>query len=164
MLRDDARLARDMRILENRIPPPVVAAIFGLAMWGISTRVPGIEAGESTRVFAASAVALIGVFFCIAGVVSFRRAKTTVNPLKPDTATSLVTSGIYQVSRNPMYVGFALFLLAWAIYLASPWTLVGVLGFVLYINRFQIAPEERALAGLFGAEFESYKSKIRRWL
>jgi protein-S-isoprenylcysteine O-methyltransferase Ste14 len=153
-----------MRILENRIPPPVVAAIFGLAMWGISTRVPGIEAGESSRVIAASAFALIGVFFCIAGVISFRRAKTTVNPLKPETATSLVTSGIYQVSRNPMYVGFALLLAAWAVYLASPWALVGVPGFVLYINRFQIVPEERALSVLFGVEFERYKSKIRRWL
>jgi len=133
-------------------------------MWGISTHVPGIEAGESSRVIAASAVALIGVFFCIAGVISFRRAKTTVNPLKPETATSLVTSGIYQVSRNPMYVGFALLLAAWAVYLASPWTTIGVLGFVLYINRFQIVPEERALSTLFSIEFESYKSKIRRWL
>ena len=153
-----------MRILENRIPPPIVAAIFGLAMWWISTRASRIEAGEFSLVIGASAIALIGAFFCIAGVVSFRRAKTTVNPLKPETASSLVTSGIYQVSRNPMYVGFALFLVAWAVYLASPWTGVGVLVFVLYITRFQIVPEERALSALFGIEFESYKSKTRRWL
>ena len=104
------------------------------------------------------------MFFLIAGVVSFRKAKTTVNPLKPEEATSLVNSGIFRFTRNPMYVGFALVLLAWAIYLSSPLSLVGVLGFILYIDRLQIEPEERALNELFGSEFESYRSNVRRWL
>jgi len=133
-------------------------------MWGVSIYIPGIELGEALRVIVAALVALIGGFFCIGGVVSFRRAKTTVNPLKPETASALVSSGIYQVSRNPMYVGFALFLVAWAVYLSSPLALVGVIGFVLYINRFQIQPEERALAALFAAEFERYKNSVRRWV
>lgn len=153
-----------MQILENKIPPPVVALIFALVMWGIATSISGIETDRSSRVIATSAIALIGAFFCIAGVISFRRAKTTVNPLKPETASSLVSSGIYRISRNPMYVGFALLLVAWAVYLASPWALLGVICFVLYINRFQIVPEERALSALFGADFESYKSRVRRWL
>jgi protein-S-isoprenylcysteine O-methyltransferase Ste14 len=75
-----------------------------------------------------------------------------------------VCSGIYQVSRNPMYVGLALFLTAWAVYLSSIWACLGVLGFVLYISRFQIAPEERALTKIFGTEFTNYQSKVRRWL
>ena len=111
-----------------------------------------------------AAMSLVGAFFCLAGVVSFRRAKTTVNPLKPEQASSLVTSGIYRWSRNPMYVGFALFLVAWAAWLASPWTLLGVAGFVLYMNRFQIGPEERALASLFGIDFNHYCASVRRWL
>ncbi len=150
--------------LEHKVPPPIVAAIFGAAMWGASNYLSHIEMNLSLRVIAAVVVALIGGFFCITGVVSFRRAKTTVNPLKPETASSLVSSGIYQVSRNPMYLGFALFLVAWAIYLSSPWTLIGVIGFVLYINQYQIAPEERALAALFGVEFEQYKQSVARWV
>ena len=153
-----------MHILENRIPPPLVALVFGLAMWGIASTAPTVPAGDSSQLIAASAITLIGAFFCIAGVVSFRLAKTTVNPLKPEKATSLVSTGIYQVSRNPMYVGFALFLLAWAVYLASLWALIGVPGFVLYMNRFQIAPEERALLSLFGGEFEEYRLRVKRWL
>jgi protein-S-isoprenylcysteine O-methyltransferase Ste14 len=153
-----------MCILENRIPPPIVALVFGLAMWGIASTAPTVPARDSSQLIAASAITLIGAFFCIAGVVSFRLAKTTVNPLKPEKATSLVSSGIYRVSRNPMYVGFALFLLAWAVYLASLWALVGVPAYVLYINRFQIAPEERALTALFGGEFEEYRLRVRRWL
>ena len=153
-----------MHILENRIPPPLVALVFGLAMWGIASTAPTVPAGDSSQLIAASAITLIGAFFCIAGVVSFRLAKTTVNPLKPEKATSLVSTGIYQVSRNPMYVGFALFLLAWAVYLASLWALIGVPGFVLYMNRFQIAPEERALLSLFGGEFEEYRLRVKWWL
>jgi protein-S-isoprenylcysteine O-methyltransferase Ste14 len=133
-------------------------------MWSLSSYIPGIELGAALRIIVAALVALVGGFFCIAGVVSFRRAKTTVNPLKPETASALVSSGIYRVSRNPMYVGFALFLIAWAVYLSSPWALAGVIGFVLYINRFQIQPEERALAALFGAEFEHYKNSVRKWV
>lgn len=153
-----------MQILENKVPPPVVALIFALAIWAISIGVPGIEITTPMRILAALIVLFVGTGFCLAGVLSFRRAKTTVNPLKPETASSLVSSGIYRISRNPMYVGFALFLVAWTIYLASPWSMVGVLGYVLYMNRFQIAPEERAMTALFGERFVSYKSKVRRWL
>ena len=153
-----------MHALENRIPPPLVAALFGLAMWALARVVPGIDAAMPVRASLATACFLVGAFFCLAGVVSFRRAKTTVNPLKPEQASSLVTSGIYRWSRNPMYVGFALFLVAWAAWLASPWTLLGVAGFVMYMNRFQIGPEERALAALFGPEFSAYRAGVRRWL
>lgn len=150
--------------LENKVPPPLVAVIFGAAMWGASHYLAGIEVGKSWQIIIAVLVALIGAVFCVAGVVSFRRARTTVNPLKPDTTSSLVTSGIYQFTRNPMYVGFALFLVAWAIYLASPLTLFGAIGFVVYLNRFQIAPEERALAAIFGVKFEHYKQSVSRWI
>ena len=153
-----------MSALENKIPPPIVAALFGLLMWAGSHYVASIDAALSVRVIAALLVLCAGVFFSLAGVVSFRRAKTTVNPLKPETASALVSSGIYLYSRNPMYVGFAMFLTAWACYLASAFLLLGVLGFVLYMNRFQIAPEERALTALFGADFLAYQAKVRRWL
>ena len=153
-----------MRALENRIPPPIVASLFGLLMWLAACYVPGFDLTYSVRVLVALLVLAIGVFFSVAGVLSFRQAQTTVNPLKPETASALVRSGIYQYSRNPMYVGFALFLLARACYLASPFALLGVLGFVLYMNRFQISPEERALTTLFGNEFQAYQAQVRRWL
>lgn len=153
-----------MHPLENKIPPPIVASLFAAAMWFLSPHVPGITISPSLRIALALAVTTLGAFFCLSGVVSFRRAKTTVNPLKPETASALVSTGIYQYSRNPMYVGFALFLVAVAAYLASPGALLGVLGFVLYMNRFQIASEERALTALFGAEFQAYQARVRRWL
>ena len=153
-----------MQALKHRVPPPLVAGLFAFAMWAISFVVPTVEMNTVARLTLSAATVALGIFFCLAGVVSFRRAKTTVNPLEPEAATALVSSGIYGISRNPMYVGLALFLLAWVMYLSSPWVSIGVVGFVLYMNQFQIEPEERALAEIFGPEFISYQAKVRRWL
>ena len=100
----------------------------------------------------------------MSALLLFRKAKTTVNPLQPQSATSLVVSGVFSLSRNPMYVGVAFILLAWSMYLGSSWALLGVVGFVIFINQFQIVPEERAMLALFGEEFVSYSKKVRRWL
>ena len=153
-----------MHALEHRIPPPVVAAVFALAMWHVAPWLPAVTLPENVRLAAAAAVGLIGIAIDIAGAIAFWRARTTVNPLRPGDAQSLVTGGLYRVSRNPMYVGQLLCLLAWAIYLASPLALAGPVAFILFINRFQIEPEERILASKFGAAFETYKAATRRWL
>ncbi|WP_416769300.1 methyltransferase family protein [Pseudomonas sp. RHF3.3-3] len=151
--------------MDNRIPPPLVATLFGLLAWLAARHLPGTLAlAIEWRIGLALVVLLAGVAICLAGVFSFRRARTTVNPLRPETASALVRSGIYRYTRNPMYLGFATVLVAWSIFLAWPPALLGVLGFVTYMNRFQIGPEERALAGLFGRDFTQYCSEVRRWL
>lgn len=146
--------------LEHRIPPPLVAIITGLLMW---LTVRPITAPGS-RLWLALLVALAGVAVCLAGVASFRRARTTVNPLKPESASSLVVVGIYRHTRNPMYLGFAIVLLGWCVFLGSALAVLGVAVFVLYIGRFQIRPEERALRDLFGAEFDAFCGRVRRWV
>jgi protein-S-isoprenylcysteine O-methyltransferase Ste14 len=96
--------------------------------------------------------------------VSFRRVKTTVNPTKPDATSSLVVSGIYKYTRNPMYVGFVLVLLGWAAFLSNLAALALVPVFIVYKNRFQIQPEERVLSSLFPHEYPTYRAKVRRWV
>jgi protein-S-isoprenylcysteine O-methyltransferase Ste14 len=153
-----------MQALELKIPPPAVAALIAGAMWGISLVTPSLDVPRLIRVVAAIAIAVAGGGIALSGAVSFRRAGTTVNPMKPETASSLVTTGIYRVTRNPMYVGDLFVLVAWAIFLSAPWALVGALAFVLYMNRFQIAPEERVLSAMFGTGYATYKARVRRWL
>jgi protein-S-isoprenylcysteine O-methyltransferase Ste14 len=153
-----------MRSLEAVVPPPVVAAAVAVAMWGVSSIAPRLQVSAPLRLVACAAFLLAGLVFSVAGIVSFRRARTTVNPTKPETASSLVSSGIYRVTRNPMYVGLSLVLVAWAVFLSSAWALLGPLAFALYIGRFQIAPEERALSKLFGSEYSAYQARVRRWL
>ena len=153
-----------MRALELKIPPPAVALIVAAAMWGIAAATSRFEIAAAVRDTAAIVIALFGVGFAVGGVLAIRRARTTISPLKPEAASSLVTSGVYRVTRNPMYLGLSLALLAWAIFLSSAWAFLGPIAFVLYIGRFQIAPEERALSKLFGPAFADYQSSVRRWL
>src|SRR5450631_3005379 len=149
-----------MQALELKIPPPAVTVLIAGAMWVVSLVTPSLDVPRLIRVVAAIAIAVAGGGIALSGAVSFRRAGTTINPMKPETTSSLVTTGIYRVTRNPMYVGILFVLVAWAIFLAAPWALVGPLAFVLYMNRFQIAPEERVLSALFGADYCSYKARV----
>lgn len=107
---------------------------------------------------------LAGVFISVAGVMAFRKAHTTVDPTKPEKSTSLVASGIYRHTRNPMYVGFLMVLAAWSVYLSNLMALAALPAFVVYMNRFQIQPEERALQARFGTAFTEYKQAVRRWV
>ena len=125
---------------------------------------PSIEVPILVRITSAIAIALTGVGTAMSGVIAFRRAKTTVNPLKPETTSTIVTSGVFRLTRNPMYVGLALVLLAWAVFMSSPWALLGPLVFILYMNRFQIMPEERVISRMFGNAYSAYQAKVRRWL
>jgi len=84
--------------------------------------------------------------------------------MRPEKASSLVSSGIYKLTRNPMYLGLLLVLLAWAVFLSNALPFIFLPAFIIYINQFQIGPEEIALSSAFGQEFEAYKSRVRRWL
>ncbi len=150
--------------LELKIPPPAVALIFGVVMWLASAMVAPVESPLVVRIIFAVVVACAGLVFGVSGMRSFVRAKTTMNPVKPSATSSLVTGGVYRITRNPMYLSLFLYLLAWSVYLSS-WVAVLFLPvFLMYITQFQIKPEERTLFSVFGAEYVSYKARVRRWL
>ena len=153
-----------MNALELKVPPPGVALLVCAAMWALSLVPPYFEVSIAIRLVVALAMGSAGGIFSMAGVIRFRKARTTVNPTKPHAASSLVTSGIYQFTRNPMYLGLLFVIIGWAAFLCSLWALVGPFAFTLYMTRFQIQPEERVLQGLFGAEYTGYQSRVRRWL
>ena len=153
-----------MASLEVKVPPPVVALLFGLLMWLASMMVAAVEVPFGVRLGAAVALASVGLSFGSAAMLSFVRARTTMNPTKPSATSSLVTGGVFRLTRNPMYLSLLLYLLAWAAYLANWLSALLVPVFVVYINEFQIKPEERALSSLFGPEYAAYKERVRRWL
>ncbi|MBH0058590.1 isoprenylcysteine carboxylmethyltransferase family protein [Pseudoalteromonas sp. SWXJZ94C] len=149
-------------MLNNKIPPVIVVLFFA----GIMALIAHYSIIDFTAfiTYLALSFLAIGSVLCIAGVLSFKLAKTTVNPSKLEQASKLITSGIYRLSRNPMYVGLAFILVGWGIWLSSLWALLCVAGFIAYLTFFQIMPEERALTKLFGKEYITYKAKVRRWL
>ncbi|HTL28265.1 MAG TPA: isoprenylcysteine carboxylmethyltransferase family protein [Tepidisphaeraceae bacterium] len=153
-----------LNAIELKIPPPIVALTTALLMWFVTWLTPSMTFAVPARRVIAGSLFLVGLMISIMGVVSFKRARTTVNPMHPDRASSLVTAGIYKVTRNPMYLGLLIGLVACSIYLSNAVALVFLPLFVLYMNRFQIRAEERALADLFGDEFAGYRLRVRRWL
>ncbi len=151
-------------MFELKVPPPIVTLVLALLMW-LTPGVAGfVQIPDAVRVLCAVVLVAVGQGIGIAGMVAFRRASTTVNPVKANLASLLVVRGVYRYTRNPMYLGFLLTLLAWAVFLANPLAVLWVVVFVLFITRFQIIPEERVLATLFGAEYEAYKGRVRRWV
>lgn len=146
------------------MPPPIVAAAAALLMWLIARWAPELAFPFDGHLQAAAVVAAIGVATVVTGALQFHRARTTLTPLNPGAASALVVSGIYRYTRNPMYLGIAIVLLAWALYLSNPLSALGLVAFVAYIHRFQILPEERALRALFPGAFEAYAREVRRWI
>ena len=142
----------------------IVVAISAIAMWLIARWMAFARLGFPGHLLVSCIVLVAGLFTLTSGVFGFRLARTTVDPTHPEAASSLVTTGVYKRSRNPMYLGFALILIAWCLYLANAASLVVVGAFVTYITRFQIVPEERILEAKFGPAFLNYRAKTRRWL
>lgn len=153
-----------MAWLDHRIPPPIVGALTGLLMWLAAPLGPLWTLPPALRLALVALFAALGLAFDLAGLLAFRASRTTVNPLSPQKASALVTGGVYRITRNPMYVGMACLLLAWAVQLSAVPALAGPVLFVLYITRFQIRPEERVLQQLFGDAYAQYTSRVRRWL
>jgi len=153
-----------MKSLENRIPPPILVVLFMVAMGFAAPLTPEPWLDAAWRWGLSLLFGALGLLVAIAGVREFARAKTTINPVKIDAASSLVTSGIFSYTRNPMYLGMTLMLIGWALFLNSLGTVLGPLLFALFITRFQIIPEERVMDHKFGDVFAAYRQTTRRWL
>lgn len=146
------------------IPPPVVAAIIGAAMWAIDRNLNHGKFESALLTPIAGSLLVAGLVLMAAAVVSFVAAKTTINPLKPSHASNLITTGVFKLSRNPIYLADLVILAALAVWLGNVVNVAFLPLFVWYINRFQIVPEERALTGLFGESYVAYCARVRRWL
>ncbi|MFT5141966.1 MAG: protein-S-isoprenylcysteine O-methyltransferase Ste14 [Rhodothermales bacterium] len=153
-----------MSKLELKIPPAILAgAALGL-IWMLRELLPNLTVIEPPYRTFANPLFLAGASAAAVGILQFVLARTTVNPHNVDRASSLVTGGIYRVSRNPMYLGIALILAGFVVYLGNIAGILAVAAFVAYMNRFQIEPEERVMAEKFGDAYASYQSLTRRWI
>lgn len=153
-----------MKKLELKVPPVALFLLMVLLMYWLKDVVPEMKITVPFVEFVTAGLVLIAGFVGIAGVYEFRKAKTTVNPVKPETASLVVDTGVFAYTRNPMYVALLLVIIAiglWWQHLSV--FLCGVL-FVAYMNRYQIKPEERALERLFGEDYLDYKNQVRRWI
>ncbi|RUO33157.1 methyltransferase family protein [Aliidiomarina soli] len=153
-----------MNKLELKIPPLLVVVITAACMWLFTTYVPLVLVTFAGQLAIALVFAIVGFQIAVSGVRTCYAAQTTVNPLKPEDSNTLITEGVFKVSRNPMYLGFLLALTGFALWLGALTALLWLPLFVFYMNRFQIQPEERALSQQFGEAYLAYQQKVRRWI
>lgn len=159
-----SQLNARMRFLELKIPPVAVTMMVAVGMWMAATQTSALTFVIPWRVTLVVAAVVAGLVVGAMAIVAFRQARTTVNPFTPTATSTIVRSGIYRLSRNPMYLGLLFILAGWAIMLSNLLAVALLPGFVAYMTRFQIVPEERALLSAFGFEFVAYRASVRRWL
>ena len=148
--------------MNNKIPPPIVTLTFGLTIYFSEPLFPNL--GNAIFNILSLIILILGIITLASAVSSFKEHKTTINPIAIDKASSLVVTGAFKYSRNPMYLGMVFFLLA----LTAAFNLIGgillTFLFACFITKFQIIPEEAVMKEIFGEEFNDYKQKTRRWL
>lgn len=150
--------------LKKKIPPPIIAFACVMIGWFLTKMFPIFHIGlGDLRFYLALPFLALGFAIILYAGFQFLKNKTTVNPHSPEKTTTLVTNGLYRLSRNPMYLSMALLLSGIMIYLSSALALLSIPLFVMIINRLQIEPEEEALENLFGEDYRHYKTRVRRW-
>jgi len=153
-----------MRPNKPKVPPVFVVLVAAILMWGASAAFPMLSFSFAGSSLVALAFFVVGIAVAATGASTFASAGTTTDPLNPDRASSLVTHGIFRYTRNPMYLGMAKVLTAWALLLGNAASLLVIVLFVAYMTQYQIKLEELALQEAFGDEYARYKSSVRRWI
>lgn len=149
--------------MKNKIPPPILLLVTGAIMWFVARSSFAYEVSVPYPLVLSLCLAAVGICVAVLALREFRSVETTIDPLSPERATSLVDTGIFRYSRNPMYVGLLLMSAGWAVWLGSQANIVVILLFVVTITELQIKPEEKALRILFGKEYDLYRQRVRRW-
>ncbi len=151
-------------MISLRIPPPIQGLFWAFIMWGLSRLMPDFNFGFPGQNIIGFICIGLGLSLDLVSIAGFFKARTTINPIHIQKASQLVTSGFYRISRNPMYLGMLLLLLGWLIILGNPLNFIPLIGFIIGMNQLQIKPEEAILKQKFGAEYEAYSQRVRRWI
>jgi protein-S-isoprenylcysteine O-methyltransferase Ste14 len=149
--------------MKLKIPPPVYMLIFATFMWLLSQYYPLYKLSFNTQ-YLGITIVLLGLTIDLSSLIRFLLNKTTVNPMKPENSQILVTTGMYQFSRNPMYLGLLLLLTGWSLYIGAVSAILMLPLFVWVLTKMQIQPEEIILEELFGQPYIDYQYRVRRWI
>jgi protein-S-isoprenylcysteine O-methyltransferase Ste14 len=153
-----------MAYLELKIPPLLLFLICAVIILILASVFPSLQVPFTFKLYISCFLTTVGGMIVFFGLAGFRKAETTVNPVTLGAASSLVTTGIYSFSRNPMYLGFLLLLLSMTVYLSNIIAYSVPPFFCLYLHRFQIKPEEKVLSASFGSAYTDYQNKVRAWI
>ena len=148
--------------MKTKIPPPIIALICIILNY-LSTYIINPIKFPNTEIISGF-IFLVGLLTAIFAILLFKKYKTTVNPIDPEETTTLVTTGIFSITRNPMYLGLFFLISSTVLFFGSWLGIIILVIFVWYINKFQIIPEEQAMEKLFGNKYNEYRKNVRRWI
>ncbi|WED28163.1 isoprenylcysteine carboxylmethyltransferase family protein [Vibrio sp. DW001] len=153
-----------MKVLELKVPPVFVFLVCLCLMYWFHSLSALFTIGVPIS-NVVLAICFVGAgYFGLSGIYEFKKAKTSVHPVDINKTTSVVDTGVYKLTRNPMYFGLLLLLFGFGYWLQDLSSLAVCVLFVMYMNRFQIGPEERHLTSKFGKGYTDYQNKVRRWI
>lgn len=151
-------------MLKTKVPPPIYALLAAALALGTNWLTPGWRVLPGAALWIGVTIMVAGAALVIVAVIQLVRAQTTIEPMDPSRTTTIVASGAYGISRNPMYLAMFAEVLGLALILRNPLALIGPLLFPIVITLVQIIPEEQALGRKFGAVYEQYRTRVRRWI
>ncbi len=144
------------------IPPPAyygAAFATGMVLQGVA---PLDTPGRPASALIGAAILVAGLALDLAGVAAVVSHRTTIVPHRP--VTTLITTGIYRLSRNPMYTGLAVMVAGGALLAGTWWPLATLPLALLAVRKVVIKPEEAYLGERFGSTYDDYRLRVRRWL
>ena len=149
------------KYLNTKIPPPIITLLSIVIIYLFESK---IEYSQLHLKAVGMIFLILGLTLIFLAVLKFIKTKTTVDPTRPHKTSNLVITGIYKLTRNPMYLGMLFLIMAYAIYNNNIFGCIVVPIFIFYMNKFQIEPEEIEMRKKFGESFENYCKKVNRWL
>jgi len=150
--------------LDLKVIPPIQLIICALLMVAFTYYFPILHFSLPIRLTLVLVLIFIASTIGVLALYDFYKHNTTYHPHTPEKTTTVVDSGIYSYSRNPMYLALVLVLISFALYLENSASFTVIPAFIWYITKYQIKPEERILTTLFNDDFQRYCTKVRRWL
>lgn len=149
---------------ECRVPPLLVTAIAAALMWWVADLVPGFSVNLKPRLLLGAAPFLVGAVLTLWAVWNLHQEGTTLDPHRPQRASTLLVGGAFQLCRHPIYTGMGLMLAGWSLYLADPAAWLVLPLWFAWIHKYQVLPEESVLLQRFGVSYESYSHRVGRWI
>ncbi len=153
---------KDSPAINKYIHPPIVAMFYIIVALLLGYFIPALAGMSQTMKNIGLGITFIGFLFGVAAFIEFRKARTTLDP--HGSVKALVRSGIYRITRNPIYLGFLLMVFGFPLAYGSLWGLVAMPFYATTMSRLVIEKEEVYLEKKFKGEYTDYKSRVRRWL
>lgn len=142
--------------------PPIIYAVALSTAFALDRAAPLARLTFEGLLVQGFAVGAFGLGIAIAGVAYFKVVGTAVDPTGQ--ASTLATGGIYQYTRNPMYLGTLILFTGIGLAMPSGWLLLAVPIIAILLRKLAIEPEEAYLARRFGDAYLAYCAKVRRWI